>query len=159
MSTVIIKERGRVVAGGMGCFLCPPNHPEHSYSVETDLNQRKANRGSMSLSFAADCEWLTDETRFTVSELLNSWQKLPLDSAVVQDWIAKVLGYYKDCYRNLDEQEPKCWHADNLKITKMPAKAGLTTNDHAGVHLIRQYYPEFSPTKENFRQAYWGTKK
>src|SRR5689334_15226519 len=38
----------------------PPTHPEHTQSVEFDLKRRKENRGSMSLSAALECEWLSD---------------------------------------------------------------------------------------------------
>lgn len=45
-------ESGRIKHGGMGEFLTPPTHPEHSFSVETELRRKPENRGSMSLSYA-----------------------------------------------------------------------------------------------------------
>jgi hypothetical protein len=29
--------------------------------------------------------------------------------------------------------------------------------DHAGVNLIRRYYPEYVPTQEDFDNAKWGS--
>jgi hypothetical protein len=28
--------------------------------------------------------------------------------------------------------------------------------DHLGVHHIREFYPEFVPSTEDFEKAYWG---
>ncbi len=37
-------------------------------------------------------------------------------------------------------------------------KPGADWSKHAGVHLIRRYYPEYEPRAEDFAAAYWGTK-
>lgn len=47
------------------------------------------------------------------------------------------------------------WHATNLIITKHPGD--VTQKDHAGVNLIRKYYPDFQPTAEDFQNAKWGS--
>lgn len=72
MSITIKKEPGQIRTTGMGGFLNPPNHPEHSYSVEFDLWRRPENRGGMSLTCASTCEWLDDETKREAKELLDN---------------------------------------------------------------------------------------
>jgi len=149
-------ERGRIRREGMGGFLNPPTHPEHSYSVETDLRRRPENRGSMSLETAVTSEWLDVGTRAAAKRLLTSWERPPLESAEVQEWIHQVLGYFKGCYCGPQDGEDK-WNASNVRI--MPgADPVLNADIHNGVHLIRKYYPEFKPTAEHFARAYWGTK-
>lgn len=140
-------ERGTVVIGGMGGFLCPPEHPEHSYSVRTK-------HGSYSLSCATTCEWLDEDTRKNAHNLLSKWSdnRPPIDSPGVRDWIHNVLGYFRGCYKG-DGAEPECWHVSNLKFG-----GNSPIENHAGVHLIREYYPEYVPTDGDFENAYWGTK-
>lgn len=144
---------------GMGGFLNPPGHPEHKQSVETDLRRRPENRGWMSLSTAVDCEWLDAATRRVAKTVLASWErsKLPLDNAEVQDWIRQVLGYFTNCYRRAGSEAPDAWNCDKLEINKA-IDPFARLDDHAGVHLIRKYYPEFTPTPEHFAEAYWGRK-
>src|SRR5262245_63196618 len=125
----------------MGGFLNPPGHPEHTMSVETDLRRRPENRGSMSLSSAAKSEWLHPETRAEAQRILSSWQKPPLHHPDVVDWRRQVLGYFKNCWKGTGEDP---WHVHNLRMGKMPE--GAKPADHAGVHLIQKYYPEYEPT-------------
>ncbi len=149
-----MKEQGIVVNQGMGGFLNPPGHPEHHWSVQTDLSRRPWNRGGMSLSSAVDSEWLDEGTKAAAQRKLDSWQPLPPEDESVLDWIAQVLGYFANCYRG-DGEEPECWHVSNLKI--QPGACDL--NEHAGVHLIQRYYPQYKPNCEDFERAYWGKKK
>lgn len=156
------KEKAKIVSGGQGGFLNPPGHPEHSFHVETDLRRRQENRGSMSLSHAKDCEYLDDEVRHEARLMLFAWLDNPpaLDSSEVKDWIAQVLGYFRNCYKG-PGNDPECWAATNLDIVQYPGVRDEMENidKHAGVHLIRQYYPDFMPTTEDFKNAYWGKKK
>jgi len=153
-----MSEKGRIVNTGAGGFLNPPGHPEHKYSIETDLRQRPENRGSMSLSGAVDCEWLDAATRAAAKAKLDSWVPLPLDAPEVQDWIRQVIGYFWGCYRNTTLHEPECWFVDKLYILKS-GDAARPNEEHAGVHLIRKYYPEYSPVAVHFSEAYWGKKR
>lgn len=150
-------EKGKVVMRGMGGFLNPPTHPEHTQSVETDLRRKPENRGSMSLSAALECEYLDSTTRAVVRTVLNSWKRPALDAPEVQDWIHQVLGYFKGCYRKPGNTSDNAWNVDQLD-TQGTANPMKRIDDHAGVHLIRKYYPEFTPTAEHFSAAYWGTK-
>jgi len=146
------KERGRIVKESMGSFLDPPTYPTHFYSVETDLNRPRKYRGCMSLTFAVKCEWLHDITKQKAKELLDSWQRPPIDRADIQDWIHQVLGYFHHCYKG------KSWKAEDLIIDseRDPIEH---QDEHAGVHWIRRFYPEYRLTKEDLEKAYWGSKK
>jgi hypothetical protein len=153
------KEKGRIVSEGMGGFLCPPGHPEHSYSVETDLRRRPWNRGRMSLSCAVDCEWLDPVTREQAKVKLGLWYDYGrpcLGLPEMQDWIRQILGYFRGCYRN-PEAGAEQWNAGNL-IIDQDRNPLDKPEDHAGVNLIRRYYPEYAPTAEEFAGAYWGKK-
>lgn len=151
-----MKEQGRIVNEGMGGFLNPPTHPEHTQHVETDLQRSPANRGGLSLTAAVACDWLDDATRAKAQAALDEWQRPPIERADVQAWIGQVLGYYRGCYKG-DGDSANAWHAGNLRISQT-ADPMLNVDAHAGVRLIREYYPEYQPTREDFARAYWGTK-
>jgi hypothetical protein len=151
-----MKEKGRIVKGnGMGGFLCPPTHPMYTQHVETDLKRRKENRGGTSLEYAVKDDTLDDETRAKAKAILDSWKAPPIDSEEIREWVLQVLGYFKGCY-NLDLSEDG-WSNDNLTID-MNLNPLEYIDNHAGVHLIRKYYPDFIPTRDDFDNAYWGTK-
>jgi len=139
-------KKGRIVPGSIGSFLCPPNHPMHEWAVETDL--RPENRETLSLDYAAGCDYLTPETRAEAKALLDTWQPGTPDL----DWIHQILGYFKGSYRNPSAE--KQWNVDTMVFD---ARDPLTNaDDHAGVHHIRKFYPDFTPTREHFTGAYWG---
>src|SRR5512135_3790184 len=152
------RRDARVVRNGSGDFLDPPWYPTHTYSVETDLRRRPGNRGSMSLSYAAEeAPWLDEDTRKEARALLDKWKKdrPSLTSAKVQDWIHQVLGYFKGGYRNPAKEGATQWHASNL-IFDQERDPVADADDHAGVHLIRKFYPDFVPSASDFDRAYWG---
>ena len=145
-----MPELGTIRHEGMGGFLCPPTHPMHEWSV----GSRKGDTFSMCLETAAnDSPWLDEHSRRRAKELLESWQRPPIESELIQAWIRQVLGYFQNCYKG--EDGPRAWHAGQLRIDRN-ADPMLNIDLHAGVHLIRQYYPDFTPTKEQFEQARWG---
>jgi hypothetical protein len=114
----------------------------------------------MSLSAAVESEWLDVGTRRRARALLDVWEKAKPDlgNSEVQDWVHQVLGYFKNCWRGTG-QEPECWHVSNLRMTKSgEVPDGYKVTDHAGVHYIRKFYPDFFPATDHFTQAYWGTK-
>lgn len=137
---------GKIVDSGMGGFLNPPTHPEHRLSVHSS----HGDKFSMSLTAARDSAWLNPQTRKAAANILRHWQPLPITSAEVEDWIARVLGYFRGCYSPDGEK----WNAQDLIIDK---RNPLQHADrHAGVHLIRRYYPNYQPTVGDFANAYWG---
>jgi hypothetical protein len=129
----------------------------HKQSVQTDLRRRPENRGSMALEYAVDSPTLDAATRAVVRTILATWErkKPALDSPEVQDWIHQVLSYFRGCFCRGDGSKPEDWHADVVRIDSA-ADPLDNAECHAGVHLIRKYYPEFQPTREHFARAYWG---
>jgi hypothetical protein len=149
-------EKGLIVGGSTGSFLDPPSYPTHFYHVETDLRKRPANRGVMSLTYAVTSEWLDDDTRARVKRVLDGWTAPPLSDPATAEWVSQVLGYFAGCYKG--EDGPECWHAGKLRIN-MTVDPMLNVDLHAGVHLIREFYPDFTPTAQDFEHAHWGERK
>lgn len=69
----------------------------------------------------------------------------------------QVLGYFKECYVGQDKQGSPSWNVSDLHIDAAIDPI-INADNHAGVHMIREYYPEFVPTAEHFKSAYWGSK-
>lgn len=152
------RRDARIVSSGQGGFLDPPEYPTHTHHVQTDLRRRPENRGSMSLAYAAeDAPWLDPDTKRQAKALLDKWKsnRPALDSQKVQDWIHQVLGYFKNAYAKTFEG-PQRWNVSNLVYDDRDPV--VNADLHAGVHLIRKYYPEFVPTQQDFARAYWGTR-
>ena len=148
------RKLDAIAPGGCGCFLDPPNYPTHSAHVETDRLRRKENRGMVSLTFARECEWISADTRGRAAGMLKRWHANPpaLDSEPVQRWIGQVLGYFRNCYIPSTGSR----NASDLLIDSK--RDSLQSADsHAGVALIRDFYPEFTPTAESFASARWGS--
>ena len=152
-------NKGRIVRGGQGGFLNPPDHPDHAVHVETELRRHRENRATMSLTYAANDDALDDYARNAAQGRLDKWdaEKHPLTHPDVKDWIAQVLGYFRGCYKGFPVRSDSPWNADNLIIDQErdPVEHADT---HAGVHFIRGFYPDFEPSVEHFIGAYWGTK-
>ena len=139
------KEKGIIVNEGMGGFLNPPGHPEHYYSVEFNLRRRKENRNACSLTYAAyEASFLDDSIRKKAKKILDDWKttRPSLSTPEIQDWIHQVLGYFKNCYSpdGVTRDASKC-----VIISGNPFEIGV--NRHLGVMFIRQFYPEYKPTK------------
>jgi len=141
-----MKVGGRIVKGGLGCFLEPPKYPEHYYHVECEGEY-------YCLSSALECEWISGWTKRRIKRLLDNWEKekLPLTHPKVKEWIYKVLGYFRNSYSP---------DGINRSVLKCEIKEGnpfeIGVDKHLGVMFIRQFYPEYEPTKEDFENAKWG---
>lgn len=136
-----------------GCegFLNPPTHPEHTMSVRLESEDHFI---IMSLSSAAGSDWLDAATRKAARDILAGWERPPIDRDDVRAWVAQVLGYFRSCYRGGGPEET-AWHVANLSV-KQGVNPMEHIDNHAGVHFIRKYYPEFTPTREDFDRARWG---
>lgn len=157
-------QKAQIIQEGMGGCLCPPGHPMLTQCVETDLRRKPGNRTHMSLEEAMESPLIDAATRRAVKTILRTWErsKLPLTDPAVREWILQVLGYFAGCYCRGDGSKPEDWHCANLVITgtkqgKEPGRK-LTVDQHAGVHLIREYYPDYTPADADFANAYWGKK-
>ena len=112
----------------------------------------------MSLEAAEDAAWLDPTTKKEARELLSKWKssRPPLQSPKVQKWISEVLGYMRSGYRNPNIAGSAQWNASNL-IFDSSRSPVANADDHAGVRLIRKFYPEYVPTEDDFANARWGT--
>ncbi len=152
-----MTEKCKIINQGMGGFLNPPGHPEHNYSVQMDLRRKPENRGSMTLSYALKSPTVDSMTLARVMTLLSAWKatKPPLTAPAVKDWIRQCLGYYAGCF-NFQGNEAG-WHCQNLTIDS-DVDPLENAEFHAGVHRIREFYPDYTPCRLDFLRAYWGTK-
>ena len=152
------RHGGKIVEHGAYGFLTPPDHPEHKFTVETDLHLHPNNRASMSLSYAATSEHIDPATRKAAKEKLSEWEKNkhPLEHSETQDWIRQSHGYFKDMFRNPAAGE-KQWHASEMLHN--PGRDPVKEHEEsAAVHHIREYYPEYKPKAEHVSGAYWCMK-
>lgn len=139
---------GKITDSGCGGFLNPPTHPEHTQSVTSVYGHTFY----ISLTGAVAADWLDDECRTAARKILDAWEPLPLESPEVQGWISQVMGYFKGCYQG----PTGSWNASDLYIGRCDLFAMENQDRHAGVHLIRKYYPEFVLTEEILKNARWG---
>ena len=140
----------KLVHSGMGGFLNPPGHPEHEWSIKSVYGDTS----SMSLSYAAKhCG--DPKAKAAAKAKLSEWRRPPLSDPRVQDWIHQVLGYFAGMYVGMDKAMQPSWDVSDLR--HLPdADPVLNQEIHAGVHLIRQYYPEYKAIRPDFQAAYWG---
>ncbi len=140
----------RIATRGMGGFLNPPGHPEHTRSVEYD-KRRGEYQSACSLTVAVSAEFIEPHIRGEARYLLTTWNPGPSPDPA---WVLQVLGYFRGCYRNpLVEHQ---WDADSMIIDQTLDPLSHL-DDHAGVNHIRKFYPGFIPTAQQFREAKWGT--
>ena len=164
---------GKIIDEGMGGFLTPPGHPEHYKSIKSVYEDTF--HISLSSAISKDNKWLNTEVRQQARTLLKKWEKekLPLNHKDVQEWIYQVMGYFTDCYKG-ETWNANGFHYNNLIIQPPPKyiivypsiKQEIDApnwiiehqNQHAGVHYIRKYYPEFKLERQHVLNAYWGSK-
>ena len=150
MEATETKERGRIIREGMGGFLTPPGYPERAYSVEYDLTLRKENRGTMSLSYAVECDWLDDATRAEAQRILDAWQAPDISSREVQMWIKQCWSHWRNCYKLDGERE--LFVMQSQPFSDLPTVQGrglhmiIGISQHQAVVNIRRYYPEYVPS-------------
>lgn len=145
-----------VSSRGCGCFLDPPTFPTHFREVETDRDRRPEDRGSASISYAAKHpDLFSPGVGVECAAMLQRWHdtKPPIDDPDTQDWILQVLGYFRSCY--IPDSGSR--NVSDLLILK-DADPLAMADRHAGVALIRELYPDFTPTAAHFTGAYWGTR-
>lgn len=132
-----------LVNEGMGGFLNPPTHPEHSYSIVEYRGGHEC--GSYSLSAAASEDWLPGSVKGTAKGILKRWQAGTPDSA----WVQSVYNYFRHCY-SVDGIETNVNHEgktitfgkfwDNADLEK-----DMPPTHHLGYMFVKKYYPDHEP--------------
>ena len=147
--------------GGMGGFLNPPGHPEHTMRVHELCPGWKKYGPDMS-SLSSYAENGTDEScRDRCRDILAAYVGPATDSPEFQAWARQVMGYFRNCWRQPEcvrkfrgISDAKQWNCDMLYMGA-PLKLH-TIDDHAGVNFILKYYPGWVPAPEDFKLAKWG---
>ena len=160
------REKFYIKTGSQGNAFDPPRYPTHKYHIEN-------NKKTCYLSIDKDIyekdeySYIDNEIKLECKKIIEKWDidKLPLDHDLVKDWIYQMLGYFKDCFKGLENN----WNCDKMKVrdykkifskSEFYYKFLVTTQSlHFGVHHIRKYYPEYVATEDDFENAYWGKPK
>jgi hypothetical protein len=135
-----------LVNDGMGGFLNPPSHPEHTYSIQEFRGGHEV--GSYSLSAAIEYEWMPGAVRGTAKGVLKRWQAGEIDPA----WMHSVYNYFRHSYSkdgintNVNDRENmvtygKFW--DNAEQEQY-----TDPSHHLGYMYIKKFYPEHKPNLE-----------
>ncbi|MDR2571812.1 MAG: hypothetical protein LBD23_16160 [Oscillospiraceae bacterium] len=140
----------KIKNNGVGGFLNPPTHPEHTMSVGDKNNH-------LSLSGAIQYEWVPKNIKEQAQKILDDWKKPALDSPEIVDWRRHVLGYFRNCYSK-DGIDRNVNNKENMFIFNSKDKPNLPIDHHLGVMFIREFYPEYKPNNADFAGAYWGKK-
>ena len=145
----------RIVTPGMGGFLNPPGHPKHSFHVAWGKSSRDDGACSLTHAVGDGARYLPEAIVEKARALLYEWEQEKGDPE--PDWVHKMLGYFRNCYRNPTWQGDEQWHGDKVIIDSSRDPI-VSADDHAGVHHIRSFYPDFMPSRDDFAKAYWGKK-
>lgn len=153
------RKLDAIAPGGVGCFLDPPNYPTHSAHVQTDRNRRKENRGMVSLTYAAECAWISADTRGRAAGMIKRWHANPpaIDSEFVRRWVSQVLGYFRNCYIGAGGSRNVAFADWSDLVIDSERDPMADPGSHAGVAFIRDFYPDFTPSAEDFASARWGS--
>jgi aryl-phospho-beta-D-glucosidase BglC (GH1 family) len=140
-----------LVNDGMGGFLNPPNHPEHTYSIQEFRGGHEC--GSYSLGSAAESDWMPGAVRGTAKGVLKRWKIGEPD----ESWLASVYNYFRHCYRREDGTEVtygNFWGNAEQEQSENPL-------NHRAYQFVKQFYPDHQPDLEriagNDPRGQWST--
>lgn len=145
--TFICKKESEIFYlshSGMGGFLNPEGHAEHSWSIS--MVERGRESGSMSLQGAIESEWTPVEVKDIAKNLLAQ-----NPGRITKTWIKSVYRYFRHCYskdginRNVSDCVTfgKFW--DNVELEKdMPAE------NHLGYLFVKKFDQNHTPQTDLF---------
>lgn len=122
-----------VTGKGMGGFLNPPGHAEHTQSVHE--YERGRDRGSMSLSYAAG-----DETTWVPADFKARCKQALADNPgqFTDEWERVVYSYFRNCY----SPDGVTRNTSNATIGK---NVSLPAEWHLAYMHVRHYFPDAKP--------------
>lgn len=121
-----------IVNSGMGGFLNPPNHAEHSYGVEEYVNGRSS--GSMSLTSALEDVYVSDEVKEEARRLLKENA-----GEFTEEWEHSCYNYFRNCY-SPDGANRK---ASDCIISK----ECINPEYHLAYLHIKSFFPDYKPNE------------
>lgn len=131
-----MKKRDDAVSrsmAGSGCAGDPPAFPTYFYGIETGLSRPSRDRGSMSLTSAAEHDWISAETKRQAADLIAQWYasgRLPEDHPRVQLWQKSQYQHFAHCYyRPTEPDEYKRPNSRLLVIYPVPSYELSTFRD------------------------------
>ena len=116
----------------------------------------------MSLSYAAECQWVSAFVRHEANALIKNWKQdnpfFNRQDPELLDWSHQCLGYFRNCWldERLDLETAR--NAANLIVDPKPEATPDNVLLMRGVDHIREFYPSFMPTADDLDSAYWGSK-
>lgn len=136
MSTQFICQDGASLyyletKNGQGGFLNPPQHAEHIYSIIEKRGGHETD--SMSLSYAAGCEYLPARVRARARALLAQHP-----GKMSEEWVHSVYNYFRNCYSRdgINRNVSDC----------IVSKANTYPADyHLAYLFIREFFPDYPP--------------
>lgn len=134
-----------MVDSGMGGFLNPPDHPEHSYSIEGCRGGHVVEM--MSLSSCLD-DYYRGGVRGAVKAKLKQWEQ-NRPAVPPHEWVVKVYKYFRHCYskdginRGVDDcvTYGKFWDNAEQEQNENPYH-------HLGFMFVKSFYPVHEPDVE-----------
>lgn len=131
-----------LVDEGMGGYLNPPGHPEHTYSIQGFRGGHEV-RG-ISLREALDDEY-AGSIRGAAKNLLNKWSK-GRPAAPPEEWVKQVYIYFQHCYskNGTNRSETDC-----ITYGKFWGNAEQEKDAnpyfHLGFLFVNEFFPAHGP--------------
>ena len=134
---------------GMGGFMNPPGHAEHTYSViEVNVSGPNREQGSMSLSYAA-----SDETPLVPAHVKADCKRILAahPGEYTDAWERRCYPYWKNCYRDAERLE---YGKPGTLIFPVPYYKLKPLMKQNTVGQIGQYSEEYLATQNAERTAH-----
>lgn len=148
-----MKTRYTIVHEGMGGFLNPPGHAEHSYSVrEYNVHGPRREHGSSSLSYAAaNAEaWGHPGIARAAARKLAE-----MPGTFTPEWEREVYAYFRNCYA--PDGKTRAVSECIVRDGETPAPNPLW---HLAYLHVRSFFPDATPNIELIENPpAWGQRR
>lgn len=143
MDKFIVKDQGSNfylrTDDGMGGFLNPPTHPQHTTSI---IEKRGGHEvGYYSLTGARDEKYLPGRVRGTANGILKRWVREKGQEQPDEVWLASVYNYFRNCYSPDGENR-------NVSDCLINNANSLPPERHLAYLFVKEFYPAHKPDIE-----------
>ncbi len=132
----------KIVSTGMGGFMNPPGHAEHSYHVQEGLGR---NAGSMSLSYALTSDYVPTAIKTQARQLLDA-----NPGTYTPEWEESCYAYWRNC-----------WSPDGSELSsdKLIISSTGDPERHGAYLHIKEYFSDAKPRLDLIANPpVWGKK-